>query len=170
MESIATGLVAGSTCMVTKAGVWRYDGLITAVHNDGTYDVLLQDEKITLTHKPASEVRQADLSRSAQSDFEIEQRINAVSSPEHAAAAEVRLGQSRGFCGALLVLTAAICSTAAACFFSAFSLMPAGGQHPAGMCELCAYQRGRGFVCTLWPETNPRCHQGDLNPRTLALT
>lgn len=162
-NSLKTTLMAtlaiGDACSVTKAGKWCHDGVVHKVNEDGTYNVYLQDDKITLTNKPSNEVKVATMSREQRMAMAVVEAVDALHSPQHETARAVRLNQSRTCCGFIILLALSLASLGAYCFVIAFSLMPAGGVHPAGMCELCVHHKYRGRVCTFWPETSPRCHE-----------
>ena len=119
-----TELRVGDTCQVTKAGQWRLDGRVTKVHADGTVDVLLQDENITLTNKPPSEVRKGAFSRTAQIEVEAEQRRRLAARAEHSAARATRVNQSRACCSVLFVSGLALAGLSARLFVTAFLLRP----------------------------------------------
>jgi hypothetical protein len=157
-----TTLAVGDTCMVTKAGIWRYDGVVHQVHNGGgLYDVYLTEEKITLTNKAqGSEVKKAKLSSTAQLDFE-EENLRAQFA-DCQSARTVRAHQSRATCAVLAISWLSFAVFGTSLILTGFSLKPTPGAHPSGMCELCVYQRYRGTVCHLWPDDSPRCHEDFL--------
>ena len=152
-------LSAGDLVSVVMAGQWRHDGRIAEAHADGTYDVFVIDEKVTLTKKPCDEVKVATVSREQRMQMDVEEAHAELHAPHHASARSVRLNQSRLCCGAILLWATAMTALSVQLFMAAFSLMPIGGQHPGGMCEICVWQKYQGRVCTLWPEISPRCHE-----------
>ena len=149
----------GDLVSVVMAGQWRHDGRIANAHADGTYDVFVIDENVTLTNKQSDEVKAATVSREQRMQMDVEEAQSVLWRTEHASARSVRLNQSRLCCGAILLWATAMTALSVRLFMAAFSLMPTGGQHPDGMCELCVWQKYQGRVCTLWPETSPRCHE-----------
>lgn len=152
-------LSVGEACSVTKAGDWHHDGQISKVHQDGTYDVYLIDEKITLTSKPQEEVMRATVSREQRLQMDIEEALAELRAPRHAVARAVRLNQSRACCASIVLVVCAFTGLGMWCLVTGFSLRPTGGMHPDGMCELCVWQKYSGVVCKLWPEKSPRCHE-----------
>jgi hypothetical protein len=135
---------------VTKAGVWRLDGKIKAVNADGTYDVLLQDEGITLTNKPPEEVEKKALGRYAQQDAETAVEIEEIAGPLRTARL-VRRNQSRACCTACHVLVLSMVATSVALFVHAFSLK---APIENGSCRVC----GR-YGCGDYPAGDPHCDE-----------
>lgn len=152
-------LSVGTACSVTKAGQWRHDGQVSSCNADGTYDVYLIDEKITLTNKLQEEVQLATISREQRLYMDVEEAYAELHAPQHAIARAVRLNQSRTCCVSIVLVVSTFTALGVWCLFTGFSLKPTNGVHPDGMCELCTWQKYRGTVCTLWPETSPRCHE-----------
>ena len=150
---------AGERVEVTKAGRWGFYGSVVRVHEDATCDVALDEGNITLTHKPASEVKHATLTRIEQMHKDVENAHGALTAPTYAHARSVRQSQSRVCCLTLTALGVACLVTSIQCWLTAFSLMPVEGTHPSGYCELCTWVRFQGRVCHTWPETSPRCHE-----------
>jgi len=117
-------LTVGDICAVTKAGAWRLDGRITRVRDDGTYDVALRGESITLTEKPRSEVRKHDFGPDAQREMQasaVQRRVDT----ELRTATIVRRNQTRVCCCCCHLLSSLLTAAAVLLFVHAFSLKSA---------------------------------------------
>ena len=155
VQDDAAPLAIGDTCKVKMAGEWRFDGKVVSVHSDGTCNVHLQDENITLTNKPPDEVQKMALDRYAQLELEVAElqvRIDRDMSTAHL----VRGNQSRACCTVWPLLGICFVSVAAFLFVTAFQLKPSFHENVDGSstCRVCAR-----YGCSTWPADNARCHE-----------